>query len=94
MKKVGPLIENLLRRYDLWQGYKQYLLLDQWGSIVGPELAEVTKAENISNGILVVRVKDSVWAYHLSMLKPQLKKKLNEYAESTVIKDIYFKIDQ
>ncbi len=93
MKQLGPLIENLLRRYDLWQGYKQYLVVESWDKVVGPELAEVTTAENINNGILQVQVKDSVWAYHLSMLKPQLKKKLNDYAESKVVKDIYFKID-
>ncbi len=93
MKQLGPLIENLLRRYDLWQGYKQYLVVESWDKVVGPELAEVTTAESINKGILKVRVKDSVWAYHLSMLKPQLKKKLNDYAESKVVKDIYFKID-
>ncbi|MFO7952876.1 MAG: DUF721 domain-containing protein [Bacillota bacterium] len=93
MKEVGPIIEKILKRYNLWQGYKQHLLMEHWDNIVGPELAEVTRVEDISNGILRVTVKDSVWAYHLSLLKPQLKKKLNDYAESKMVNDIYFTID-
>lgn len=93
MKKVGTVVENLLRSHNLWQGYQQYLLVESWGCIVGPELAEVTHAESISRGVLRVSVKDSVWAYHLSMLKPRLVKKLNEFAGGNIVKDIFFIIE-
>lgn len=93
MKSVGPVIENLLRSYNLWQGYKQYQVVESWGQVVGPELAEVTRADSISRGVLRVSVKDSVWAYHLSMLKPRLINKLNKHSGSKVVKDIFFKIE-
>ena len=93
MKRVGSLVENLLRKHSLWQGYQQYLLVQSWSEVVGQALAEVTCAQNISNGVLRVSVKDSVWAYHLTMLKPKLIRKLNDYAGGTVVKDIFFKIE-
>ncbi len=93
MKKVGTVVENVLRSYNLWQGYQQYLLVESWDDIVGSELAEVTRAESMSRGVLRVSVKDSVWAYHLSMLKPRLIKKLNECAGGKIVKDIFFKIE-
>ncbi len=93
MKSVGPVIENLLRSYNLWQGYKQYQVVESWDQIVGPELAEVTRADSITRGVLRVSVKDSVWAYHLSMLKPRLISKLNKHLGSKVVKDIFFKIE-
>ncbi len=93
MKSVGPVIENLLRSYNLWQGYKQYQVVESWDELVGPDLSEVTRADSIANGILRVSVKDSVWAYHLSMLKPSLIGKLNNHAGSKVVKDIFFKIE-
>ena len=93
MKKVGPLIETILKRNNLWSGYQQYLVVVHWNEIVGTELAEVTKAESISKGVLKVLVKDSVWSYHLTMLKPKLIGKLNEKTGSKVVKDIFFKIE-
>ncbi len=93
MKKMGPVIEQLLKKYDLWQGYLQYLVVEKWPEAVGPPLCEVTRAESISRGKLKVLVKDSVWAYHLTMLKPQLISKLNKEAGSKVVKDIFFSID-
>ena len=92
MKQLGPVIEKLLRSHNLWKGYQQYQLVESWKSLVGPTLAEVTRADKIENGTFHVFVKDSVWSYHLSMLKPELIKKLNNHAGQKIIKDIYLKI--
>ncbi len=92
MKRLGPVIESILRRNNLWSGYQQYLIIEKWPEIVGSELSTVTKAVKISNGLLQVLVKDSVWSYHLSLLKPQLIKKLNNHVGSKVVNDIFFKI--
>ena len=93
MKKMGPIVEQLLRKYNLWQGYLQYLVVERWPEAVGSPLCDVTRAESINRGKLKVLVKDSVWAYHLSMLKPQLIAKLNREAGATVVNDIFFLID-
>lgn len=93
MKQLGSAIEKLLRNYNLWQGYQQHSIIEKWADIVGSALAEATRAEKVANGILFVAVKDSVWAYHLSMLKPQLIKKLNNHVGSKIIRDIYFYIE-
>lgn len=93
MKKINTAIENLLRSYNLWQGYRQYALLEEWDNIVGPAIAAVSRADNITNGVLNVSVKDSVWSYHLSMLKPELIRKLNKHAGERIVKNIYFRID-
>ncbi len=94
MKKIGPVIEQLLRRHNLWQGYQQVLIIESWDRIVGSQLSEVTIADRFNNGVLRVKVKDSVWAYHLTMLKPQLVKKLNHFAGGNIIKDIFFSIEE
>lgn len=92
MKELGPIVEQMLRRYSLWHSYQQYLLIEKWSSIVGPGIATVTRADNINKGVLLVTVQDSVWLYHLSFLKPQLISKLNQHVGSTIVKDIQFKI--
>jgi predicted nucleic acid-binding Zn ribbon protein len=93
MKPINSVLESVLRSCNLWHGYQQYQLVLSWPEIVGSPLSEVTRAEQISNGVMMVLVKDSVWSYHLTMMKPQLIEKLNIYAGSKVVKDIFFKID-
>ena len=93
MKQLGPVIENILRRHNLWRGYQQHLITEKWPDIVGSELSEVTRAESVWNGQLRVLVKDSVWAYHLSLMKPQLIKKVNSYAGGRIVKEIFFQIE-
>jgi predicted nucleic acid-binding Zn ribbon protein len=92
MKKINSVLESVLRSCNLWYGYQQYQLVLSWPEIVGAPLSDVTRAEQISNGVLKVLVKDSVWSYHLTMMKPQLVDKLNKYAGSKIVKDIIFRI--
>ncbi len=94
MHEVGTLINRLLKKHNLWNGYRQFLLVENWHNIVGPSLSLVTRAESLQRGTMKVVVKDSVWAYHLSMLKPQLIKKLNEHAGGKIVKDIIFLIGE
>lgn len=94
MKPVGPVVEKILRKNNLWKGYLQYKLLLDWADIVGPGLAEVTNAKKISNGVMMVTVKDSVWAYHLALMRRDLIGKLNNYVGTKIIKDIYFHIGE
>lgn len=94
MKPISSALEQFLRNRNLWNGYRQYQLVQSWNEIVGSALAEVTRADSISNGVLRVSVKDSVWAYHLTMMKPQLISKLNNYAGSKIVRDIFFQINE
>ena len=93
MKQINSVLESVLRNCNLWHGYQQYQLILSWPEIVGSPLSDVTKAERIDNGVMKVLVKDSVWSYHLSMMKPQLIDKLNKHAGSKLVKEIFFKID-
>lgn len=93
MNKVGSTVEKMLKKYGLWQGYQQYLAVENWSDVVGLPLSSVTRSESISRGVLRVNVKDSVWAYHLSLLKPKLIEQLNNHIGNKVVKDIFFVID-
>lgn len=94
MKELGQIIEGFLRRNSMWRQYKQFLLVDQWSQIVGKEIAAVTAARQLDNKVLRVTVKDSTWAYHLTLLKPQLLSKLNEYAGNKLVRDIYYQVGE
>ena len=92
LKELGRVIENMLHQQGMWQQYRQNLVVVKWAEAVGKNIAEVTRARQFKKGRLWVTVKDSTWAYHLSLLKPQLLEKINDYAGGSLVQEIYFKI--
>ena len=47
MNKVGSTVEKMLKKYGLWQGYQQYLAVENWSDVVGLPLSSVTRSESI-----------------------------------------------
>ncbi|NLA11392.1 MAG: DUF721 domain-containing protein [Firmicutes bacterium] len=92
MIELGQIIKQVLERRKMWRQYRQCLIIDQWDQLVGPRIAAVTSARRVDRKILRVRVSDSTWAYHLTLLKPQLIEKINRHAGENVVKDIFFQI--
>ena len=92
MNELGQIIEQVLRKRKMWRQYQQYLIIDQWAQLVGKEIAAVTRASVLQKQVLRVLVSDSVWLYHLTLLKPQLIEKLNRHAGDTLVQDIYFQV--
>ena len=54
--------------------------LAHWRAAVGPRIADRARPIALERGVLVVKVVTSVWANELSMLAPQIIKKLAEPA--------------
>lgn len=92
MIELGQIIKQVLEKRKMWRQYRQYLIIDQWDQLVGERIAAVTSAQRMDRQVLWVRVSDSTWAYHLTLLKPQLIEKLNQYAGETIVDDIFFKV--
>lgn len=92
MQALGTVIESILRRKKLWKPYRQQLLVEEWDRIAGKEIAAATCARRMEKNILWVTVKDSIWAYHLSLLKPRLIDKMNEFAGERMVRDIFFQV--
>jgi len=63
---------GLARRIDLAQ------VVDEWPTLVGPQIAAVTRAESVTpDGILRVRVVSAAWANELSLMMPKIMARLN-----------------
>ncbi len=85
-------VESLLRSSELAQALRPHLAKARWAEIVGPQVSAVTQVEAIrGEGILVVRVKNSVWANELALLKDDMLRRLNASLGGKVLSDIHFK---
>lgn len=61
-----------------------------WADCVGLEIARVTQAEAVREGVLQVRVLRSAWKTELNYLKEEIIAKLNEALGDKVVTDIRF----
>ncbi len=92
MDDLGWLIENLLYRKELWEGYCRHWVMVNWGLLVGEKIAQVSEVREASGDLFRVTVRDATWAYHLCLLKPGIIRKIKARFPGLTIRDIYFQV--
>jgi len=74
---LGDVLAGVLRQSGLADRVEQAALLPEWGELVGPQIAAVTEPRSVSSdGTLWVAVRTHAWMTELSMLEPELLRKL------------------
>lgn len=86
------LLEPALKKCKSYKIIKSQLILDTWDTSVGEKISKISTAVSFKNGILFVEVSTSSWLYELTMLKPDILKKLNGALNKNTIKDIRFSV--
>ncbi len=61
-----------------------------WDNVVGEQIAKVTSAKSIEQGILVVKVDNPAWRCELTYMKEDIRKKLNLFIGRPVVVEIKF----
>jgi len=75
---VGEAIKAYFRRVGLLKRIGQAGVVEEWATLVGPQIAKVTAADSVTpNGVLRVRVASAAWAAELSLMTPQILARLN-----------------
>ena len=92
MPSASGALDALLRSHDLAVRLRPHLARVHWAETVGAQVAGVTQVERVQDGtVLVVRVRNSVWANELSLLKEDMIRRLNVKLGGRVLTDIRFK---
>ena len=84
-------VNALLRSEDLALALQPHMAKVHWVEVVGPQVSGVTQIEAVRGGVLFVRVKNSVWANELTLLKEDMLRRLNAKLGGRVLTDIHFK---
>lgn len=75
---VGEALQRYLTRSGLGTRLAQAQVVAEWPSLVGPQVAAVTRAESVSpDGTLFVRVATSAWRNELQLMMPELMARVN-----------------
>lgn len=93
LTQVHAALARALKRFGLDQEIGRYQFVLHWEKIVGPEIAKLTRPDSLKNGILVLRVPNSVWAQELSFSKDVIVERLREYLRgSEIVEDVRFRV--
>ena len=75
---AGEAIDRFLARAGLAKRVAQAGVIEEWPELVGPQIAQVTRAESVTpDGVLRVLVATSAWANELSLMTPRIMSRLN-----------------
>jgi predicted nucleic acid-binding Zn ribbon protein len=74
---LGDVLAGVLQQSGLADRVEQAALLPEWPQLVGPQIAAVTEPRSVTaDGTLWVAVTTHAWMTELSLLEPELLRKL------------------
>ena len=88
--RVGEVLSNSLKRFDLSFRLSEYGVWPVWDEVVGKTIAANAQPEKIRNGTLFIKVSSSVWMQQLQFMKDMIAEKLNQRLKREVVKNIFF----
>jgi predicted nucleic acid-binding Zn ribbon protein len=74
---VGDVLARFLERTGMAPKVEAASVIPEWEERVGPAIAAVTEPLRVSDGTLVVAVRNSAWLMELNMMKAELMRHLN-----------------
>ncbi len=91
IKPVGSAIDELVTSLGIRKKLQEYNAVIYWETVVGAQIAKMTTATRIIQGVLFVQVKNSTWRNELNLRKREIVDKLNSALGIDVVRDIKFK---
>ena len=84
------MLPAVLRDLGLQTRFNERQLVEQWATVVGPELAQRSRALRCENGTLVVRVDHGAWMQELHFIEKDLLSRLRAVCPDVNIQRIRF----
>lgn len=88
---MGEALESFLARTGMVGTLRQFDVLTRWDTIVGEQIARVTRAERIEHGVLIVTVTTAPWRAELTLRKREILRRVNEAVGGRAVHEIQFR---
>jgi len=88
---ISGALEQFAKDLGISRPLGQYSVLTSWEEIVGEQIARVTRAERIEDGVLLVRVATAPWRAELSLRRGEILEKVNAVAGKGIVREIRFR---
>lgn len=90
-KEIGTALQELVGSIGIGKTLKQYEVVTLWPTLVGEQIARVTTAKRMENGVLLVEVSNAPWRAELTMRRGEIARKINVAVRKNVVKEIRFR---
>lgn len=75
---ISEVLGDLIRERGWGKHIDAQRVLDDWGSIVGPEVAQHSRVTGFADAVVHVETRTTAWATQLKLLAPRIVARLNE----------------
>lgn len=89
-KSLGESVELLIDKLGFRKKMKEQQIVQEWATIVGPQISKISKADKVVEGVLYVRVASSSWRTELMFQKHYILKQIEQRYGKNVINDFRF----
>jgi predicted nucleic acid-binding Zn ribbon protein len=92
-EKLETVMRSMLGKSGIADRIAQAAIIPDWPALVGPQIARVTEPMSVTpQGTLFVAVKTNAWMTELSLMEPELLRRLNERTGRLKIRKIRWQI--
>lgn len=92
LQPIGEILFSALKKRGMADKLEENAVIKLWSKAVGAQIAAQTEPESLRSGTLFVKTTSSVWVQQLHFMKEDIRRKLNELAGKTAIKEIHFTV--
>lgn len=92
--KLSVTLGRILKAHGLEGRLCEYRILGSWEKTVGAAIARHAQPQSVQGKKLTVIVDSPAWMQQLSLLKPELVKKVNEHFGRNIIRDIILRLGE
>jgi len=89
-ESLGGLVQATLERLGIGTRVARAQVIADWPELVGPHIADVARPVRIRGSTLFVAVESAAWRNELSLMRPQLMRKINAGRNEGRIERILF----
>ncbi len=90
MLQIKDILLSTMKKMNCKQQFIATQIFMKWENIVGEDISKHTSPGNIQQRVLIIHTENSVWCHHLTMLKSNIIKNINDFFQNKVIDDIKF----
>lgn len=90
-EEIGVALQELVGSIGIGKALRQYEVVTSWPALVGDQIAKVTVAKRMENGVLFVEVANAPWRAELTMRRGEIARKINAAVGKNVVKEIRFR---
>lgn len=87
-KSIREALLGLIKKYNLESIIEYDELLSNLETIVGKEIASQIKVKELKDGDLIIEVESAAWKNEISMLREEIREKINSHFNKEIIKQI------